>query len=180
MKSILKLWKKARPVLAGKWRLRSCDRVGKLPRVLGKPYIRNDGEIIIGDKLILFSHVATTELVSLSGGRVEIGNNVFINYGSSIGASELVRIGDGCQIGSHAIIMDNDYHQADDKTAKPESKPVILEDHVWLGVRVTVLKGVTIGEGAVVAAGSVVTKDVPSRTLAAGVPARVIRDYGAR
>jgi acetyltransferase-like isoleucine patch superfamily enzyme len=177
MRGISELWKKGRPVLAGKWRLRSCNRVGRLPRVLGKPYIRNDGEIVIGDKLILFSHVAATELVSLPGGKVEIGNNVFINYGSSIGASELVKIGDGCQIGSHAIIMDNDYHQAEDKTARPESEPVILEKQVWLGVRVTILKGVKIGEGAVVAAGSVVTKDVAPRTLVAGVPARVIKKF---
>lgn len=58
---------------------------------------------------------------------------------------------------------------------KPVSAPIVIGDHVWIGMNVIVLKGVTIGEGAVVAAGSVVTKDVPPYSLVAGVPANVIK-----
>ena len=53
--------------------------------------------------------------------------------------------------------------------------PIVIQDHVWLGMNVIVLKGVTIGEGAIVAAGSIVTKDVPPHCLVAGVPAKVVK-----
>jgi maltose O-acetyltransferase len=109
---------------------------------------------------------------------------VFINYGCSISASQQVRIGDDCSIGTHAIIMDNDFHEIDPgrRRLRPASAPIVLEENVWLGARVTVLKGVTIGRDSVVAAGSVVTRDIPPGTIAAGVPARVIRslEAGAR
>jgi acetyltransferase-like isoleucine patch superfamily enzyme len=71
--------------------------------------------------------------------------------------------------------MDNDFHGVDRRDqAKPPAR-ILIEDNVWLATRCTVLKGVTIGTGAVVAAGAVVTKDVPPYTLVAGVPARIIR-----
>ncbi len=57
-----------------------------------------------------------------------------------------------------------------------KTKPVKIGNHVWIGTRVTILKGVNIGDGAVIAAGSVVTKDIPAGSLAAGVPAKIIRD----
>ncbi|MBP9873243.1 MAG: hypothetical protein KBC60_04350 [Haliscomenobacter sp.] len=71
--------------------------------------------------------------------------------------------------------MDSDFHGLDHNQMGGNSKPVILEDHVWLATRSMVLKGVRIGKGAVVAAGAVVTKDVPPYTVVAGVPAKVIK-----
>jgi acetyltransferase-like isoleucine patch superfamily enzyme len=65
----------------------------------------------------------------------------------------------------------------EDKSWDTSGEPIILEDRVWLGNRSIVLKGVTLGHDAVVAAGSVVTKDVPPRTVVAGVPAKVIRRF---
>ncbi len=157
--------------------LRKCTRVGKRVRVYGRPRIHNQGEIVIGDRLLLFSHTVTSEMAAQPGGRIEIGSRVFINYGASISAHQLVRIGDGCQIGSYANFMDNDYHQVEDRSKPGLSAPIILERNVWLGVRVVVLKGVTIGENSVVGAGSVVTRDIPANCLAAGMPARVIRQF---
>ena len=88
-----------------------------------------------------------------------------------------MRIGAHCNIGSHTIIIDNDFHRLDPerRNEMPDSAPIILEDNVWIGVRAVILRGVTIGAGSVIAAGSVVVKDVPARTLAGGVPAKVIR-----
>ncbi len=166
-------------VLFGRWCLRRCTRVGIRPRVYGWPRITNLGEILIGDKFLFFSNTVTSEMVAYPGGRLEIGSNVFINYGASLSAHQLVRIGDGCQIGSYACLMDNDYHRVEDRSQPGESSPIVLGKNVWLGVRVIVLKGVTIGENAVIGAGSVVTKDIPDNCLAAGVPAKVIRTFAA-
>jgi maltose O-acetyltransferase len=102
---------------------------------------------------------------------------VFINYGASLSAHRLVSIGDGCQIGSYACLMDNDYHRVEDRSQLGASKPIILGRNVWLGVRVIVLKGVTIGDNSVIGAGSVITKDIPANCLAAGMPGRVIRTF---
>lgn len=166
-----------RHVLQGLWWLRRCTRVGRLPRVYGRPRITNLGEIVIGEKFRFFSNTVPSEMVSYPGGRLEIGSNVFINYGASISAHQLVRIGDGSQLGSYACLMDNDYHSVEDRSQPGESRPIVLGKNVWLGVRVVVLKGVSIGDNAVIGAGSVVTKDIPANCLAAGMPAKVIRTF---
>ena len=164
-------------VVLGRWYLQRCTRVGRLPRVYGRPRITNLGEITIGDKFRFFSSTVTSEVVAYPGGRLEIGNGVFVNYGASLSAHHLVRIGDGCQLGSYACLMDNDYHSVEDREKPSESKPIVLGRNVWLGVRVIVLKGVTIGDNAVIGAGSVVTRDIPANSMAAGVPAKVIRTF---
>jgi len=166
-------------VLLGKWRLRRCTRVGRWPRVYGRPRITNLGEIVIGDKFQFFSTTVRSEMVAHASGRIEIGANVFVNYGASLSAHKLVRIGDGSQIGSYACLMDNDYHSVEDRRKAGESKPIVLGRNVWLGVRVIVLKGATIGDNAVIGAGSVVTHDIPANCVAVGVPARVIRTFEA-
>ncbi|AKJ63906.1 acyltransferase [Kiritimatiella glycovorans] len=166
-------------MLLGYVHLRRCTRVGRRPRVYGRPAIINRGSIEIGERFLFFSTTVRSELITHPGGRIAIGDRVFLNYGASLSAHEEIRIGNGCQIGSYACLMDNDYHRVEDRNALGESKPIVLEDNVWLGVRVIVLKGVTIGKNAVIGAGSVVTKDVPPNSLAAGAPARVVRTFGA-
>jgi maltose O-acetyltransferase len=133
--------------------------------------------MVIGSRVQLVSTAATLELVTLPGGTLEIGERTLVNYGGSIAAAELVRIGARCLIGTHAIIMDNDFHRIEPerRLEQPESRPIVLEDNVWLGARVIVLGGVTIGEGSCIGAGSVVNADIPPRSLAVGVPARVVR-----
>lgn len=166
-------------VIWGRWVLRHATSVGIWTRVSGWPKINNHGTMIIGSKVQIASSPIRSELACLSGGRLEIGAGTFINYGTSIGASSLIRIGRNCQIGNHCIMIDNDYHGIDLalRTTMPPSQPIILGDNVWLGVRVTVLKGVQIGDGAVIGAGSVVTHDIPARAVAAGVPARILRTF---
>src|SRR5205814_260457 len=97
----------------------------------------------------------------------------FINRATSIVAFERVTIGSECAIADEVRIADGDYHRIDDR---PLRAPVAIGDRVWIGLRAIVLKGVTIGDGAVVAASAVVTRDVPPATLVAGVPARVVRE----
>ena len=132
----------------------------------------------VGDHSRIVSTTATTELATGRGGVLEIGERVFINYGCSISANQSVRIGDRCSLGTHVIIMDNDYHRTDPERRDelPPSAPVVLEANVWLGARVIVLKGTTVGRDSVIGAGSVVTRDIPPRCVATGVPARVIKE----
>lgn len=174
---MLNLLDKGYHFLLARWSLRHCTQVGRRPRSYGRPRVINRGEIIIGDRLLLFNQTVRTELVAQPGGRIEVGDGVFLNYGVSLSAHQRVTIGDGCQIGSYACLMDNDYHQVADRSKPAESAPIVLKNNVWLAVRVIVLKGVTIGANSVIGAGSVVTKDIPANCLAAGVPAKVIRSF---
>lgn len=168
---------RAWPLLRAKWALRRCDRVGPWPRLFGRVMVKNHGRITIGERLLMYGGTVRGELVTAPGGVIEIGDQVFINYGVSISAHTLVKIGNRCQIGNYSLLMDNDYHQIGDKTMLGHSTPIILEDDVWLGARVIILKGVTIGQGAVIGAGSVVTRDIPPRSVAVGQPARVVKTF---
>jgi maltose O-acetyltransferase len=170
-------WNDGRAVLAAQWYLRHADAVGTRVRLRGRPSIQNHGRMVIGSRVQLVSTVATLELVTLEGGTLEVGERTLVNYGCSIAAAEHIRIGTRCLVGTHAIIMDNDFHhiEPERRLEWPKSKPIAIGDNVWIGARVIVLGGVTIGDDSCIGAGSVVVDDVPPRTLAAGVPARVIR-----
>jgi len=117
-----------------------------------------------------------------------IGNDVQLNDSVHIGAAELVEIGDNTLIASRVFITDHSHgvYDRNDIGSRPEvipverpivAKPVHIGRNVWLGEQVCILPGVTIGEGAVIGAGSVVTRDIPARCVAAGNPARVIRQW---
>ena len=107
------------------------------------------------------------------GAVLSIGEGSFVNHRSEIIAHERVEIGSHCLFAWDVQVMDSDSHRVD---GLPHTAPVVIGDRVWIGCRATVLKGVTIGDGAVVAACSVVTRDVPPRALVAGNPARVVRE----
>ena len=85
-----------------------------------------------------------------------------------------VAIGEGCVISENVIIRDSDNHKIKGNN-KLETASINIGNHVWIGMNAVVLKGVTIGDGAIIAAGAVVTHDVPSNTLVAGVPAKIIK-----
>lgn len=164
------------PALNARVRLRSAT-LGRRVTLRGTPAIENAGRMTFGDRVRLVSTVAKLELVTLPGGHLEVGDNVFINYGTSIVASSHVKIGNDCLIGTHVSVMDTDFHRVEDKAWDPTGEPIVIEDRVWLGNRSMVLKGVRIGHDAVVGAGSVVTKDVEPRTVVAGVPAVVVKRF---
>jgi maltose O-acetyltransferase len=156
--------------------LRGCTRVGAGARVRGWPCVENEGgEITIGKNFAVFSYLAKVQLYAGPGGRLVIGDDSFVNNGTILSASTEIRIGNRVNIAPHCVLIDNDFHGTADRNAAPKMAPIVLEDEVWLGTRVTVLKGVTIGKGSVIASGSVVTKDIPPGVLAGGVPAKVIK-----
>lgn len=92
--------------------------------------------------------------------------------GVSIVADKLVLIGNNVTVGADTIIGDRDDHT---ELYPSDPKPVIIEDNVWIGMHCVILKGVHIGENSIVGAGSIVTKDIPSNCVAAGVPCRIIK-----
>jgi acetyltransferase-like isoleucine patch superfamily enzyme len=171
------LWNDGRAVLRAHWYLRDADEIGTRVRLTGRPKVVNLGRMVIGGRVRLDSTTATLELVSEPDGLLELEERVFLNFGCSLAATKLIRVGALSQLGPHCMLMDNAYHHVDpDKRfVRPDSKPIILETNVWLGARTIVLPGVTIGHDSCVGAGSVVTHDIPPRTFATGVPARPIR-----
>ena len=110
------------------------------------------------------------------GKNIKLGKRVFINAGCQFQDQGGIEIGDDVLIGPQTIIATLNHDPNPEKRGGMIPKPVRICDKVWLGARVTICPGVTIGEGAIVGAGAVVTKDVPPRTVVAGVPARIFRN----
>ena len=112
---------------------------------------------------------------------ISIGANTLTSNNLSICAMESIHIGEGCQIGDQVAIYDCDFHEIDPSKrldGPGEIAPVFIGNNVWLGSRVMVLKGVSIGDNSVIGAGSIVTKSLPPNVAAAGVPAKVMREIG--
>lgn len=110
------------------------------------------------------------------GKNITIGKDVFINSGCHFQDQGGITIGDGSLIG-HNVVLATVNHDLDPKNnRKNHYAPIIIGNHVWIGSNATVLPGVTIGEWSVVAAGAVVTKDVPPFTVVGGLPARILKN----
>jgi len=157
--------------------LHACDQVGPNTRTFWRPNIDNRGRIVIGARVRLNSNWAPLELASGPGGVLEIGDNVFINYGSMISAQLHVRIGSNVMIGNYCIVADTETPGLGDlpHPSPVEPRAIDIGDGAWLAARVTVLPGARIGAGAVIAAGSVVAGDIPAGAVAGGIPARILR-----
>lgn len=149
------------------------------------------GRIRIGDGVSLISSWRRATASCLAwpvrlrvfgpGAVIDIGEGAELSGTSITARSTAVRVGRGALIAPNCVIVDSDFHAPwppEARATEPgleRDAPVTIGDHAWLGMQCIVLKGVNVGEGAIVGAGSVVTRDVPARCLAAGAPARVIR-----
>ncbi len=164
--------------LLARWYLRKCTSVGKMVTVNGKPVIDAKGTVHIGNDVRIWSVFNQSKIYVSKGGTLKVGNNSRIN-GVHISVSKLVEIHDNVRIAPYCVIVDSDFHKVDDHFSNDGvSKPIIIEDDVWITMRCMILRGVKIGRGAVIAAGAVVTKDVPPYTVVGGVPAKVIKYIG--
>jgi len=140
------------------------------------PVLYTDGQaLVIGPRLSVRGRTARAELGTREDGTLTLGAGVYVNQGASIVATDSITIGDHVRIGDYAAIHDSDYHPAA-ADLPMRVAPIVIEDDVWIGRGAIVMPGVRIGRGSVVAAGAVVTRSVPASSLAAGVPARVIRE----
>lgn len=113
------------------------------------------------------------------GKNITLGKNVFINSGCRFQDQGGITIGDNCLIGHNAVFATLNHGIAPDKRSSTYPAPIILGKNVWLGANVTITAGVAIGENSIVAAGAVVTKDVPPNVIVGGVPAKIIKNIEA-
>lgn len=137
--------------------------------------VKRNCEITFGRKVNLHRDIKLSVFGNAGYKAVlEIGDGTAIGDRTEIHAARSVKIGNGTLIAWDCCIMDRDYHKLESDSEV--TKPVSIGNHVWIGCNSIILKGVNIGDGAVVAAGSVVTKDVPEGALVAGNPARIIKE----
>ena len=154
--------------------LRSCNEVGPGARVEGRLLVDNAGSIRIGSGFSVRATDLPSELSTSRGGSIELGDDVWLNFGSVVSAAKRVRVGSRVMIGQHCIISDTSLPGTGDRLSN-DAQPIEIGDDAWLAGRVTIAPGVKIGAGAVITAGSVVTSDIPEKAIAGGVPARVLR-----
>ncbi len=167
--------------------LSNCARVSGSPKLLQPVRFVGPGAVRIGDNVEFgwptsvafysgYGHVEASHPDSLVqfGDDAQVNNNAFIK---SEGPG--IQIGSRALIGSYVSIFDSDFHELRPdrrRGGQPRMDPVVVGENVFVGDRTMILKGVTIGRDAVIGAGSVVTKSIPEAVIAAGNPARVIRE----
>lgn len=129
-----------------------------------------NSELVVGK----FSVFYGGDIICFKNSKLKIGSG-FVNSNVKIRCTESIEIGEDVAISHNVTIMDSDAHELIIDGYK-KTKPVHIGNHVWIGSGAMILKGVRIGDGAVVAAGSIVTKNVPNNSLVAGVPAKIIKE----
>jgi acetyltransferase-like isoleucine patch superfamily enzyme len=159
-------------------------KLGRSSKFFGYTKLKrtNGSLIVIGKNLILRS-APTSNLIGVNRPCIitalereailTIGDNCGFS-GVIIGCFKEITIGNNVMVGANSTITDGDWHLNDPRASAP--KPIIIGDNVWLGINVTVLKGVTIGDNSFIGAGSVVTRDIPSNVIAAGNPCMILRN----
>lgn len=140
------------------------------------------GSVIVLGKKLNFRSFGNSNLIGINrncsistltqNAKIIIGDSCGFS-GTVIGAFDNITLGNNVRCGANTLITDSDWHLDDPRSGEPKS--ITIEDNVWLGEGVKVLKGVTIGENTVIGAGSVVTKNIPANVIAAGNPCRIIK-----
>lgn len=172
------------------WRSRFVRKPGSQVKIngqffVGGRYITNlsssSANVLIfkGGTLIINGRVKIgpgVQIVVAPGGKLILNDGTYITADAKIFCSSVVEIGRRCAISWGTSIIDSDFHQIYYKGRKENSQRIKIGDHVWIGCNSTVLKGVNINSHSVIAAGSVVTKDLPNNVLAGGNPARILKE----
>ncbi|HPJ92151.1 MAG TPA: acyltransferase [Bacteroidales bacterium] len=173
-------WKYINIFFATYWKV----KIGRNVSFYGKTYFKTlpNSAITIGDNC-RFNSTKTSNLIGLycpcmlstlkKSASIIIGNNCGFS-GTVIASAKSIIIGNNVRCGANTLITDTDWHTDDYRVS--EDKSVCIEDNVWLGYGVKVLKGVSIGKNSLIGACSVVTKDIPPNVVAAGNPCRIIKE----
>jgi acetyltransferase-like isoleucine patch superfamily enzyme len=161
-----------------------CVSVGKnLTLLQALPLITGNLRIYVGDNVTIDGTNTFAANRIYDSPELRIGSHSFIGWHVTISVGQRAVIGEHCLIGANVLIADNDMHplsaearRRNETVAKDAIKPVCIGDDVWIGSGCHILKGVKIGNGSVIGAGSVVVDDVPSGCIAAGNPARIVKN----
>lgn len=133
----------------------------------------------VNSKIKINGNLSTRGLMYVrvdDGGEIIIGSNCFFNRNCSLSSRDKIIIGNNCMFANNVVIIDNNHKFGKIENIGYTSKKITIEDNVWIGANSVILEGVKIGKGAVVAAGSIVNKDVEEYTMVAGVPAEKIKN----
>lgn len=144
-------------------------------RIFGSPIVLGDYANVVAASEKKVRLTVWSEIAGM--GRITIGNYCLICPGTRISSGHEIVIGNSCMVASNAYITDSDWHDTYNRV-QPFGKmaPVRLEQNVWIGDSVIVCKGVTIGENSIIGAGAIVVNNVPPNTIAAGNPAKVVKE----
>ncbi len=156
---------------------RDATRVGVGVRIVGRsPRINNaGGSLIVGDNVLFDAPITPIYFDVRRDALLRIGAASYINDGVWFGCTKRITIGDRALIGPGVRFFDNPYHGIYKREVPPASRPITIEDDVWIASDTIILPGVTIGRGAIVGAHAVVVADVAPFTVVAGNPARAVR-----
>lgn len=141
--------------------------------------VRSNGLIVMKRNSLIkiknnFRIYSSCKIVMKENSVMSLGSG-YINSNVNINCTEKITIGEGVAISENVIIRDSDTHPIFSDPNHKMTKEIFIGNKVWIGMNVIVLKGVTIGDGAIIAAGAIVTKDVPAQTMVAGIPAKVVK-----
>jgi acetyltransferase-like isoleucine patch superfamily enzyme len=160
-------------VILRRWRVTFGDE----PKFYGRPpMLRVRGTMAVGDNFRVRSHQFRTQITVAPGASFRVGDNCDINQGCNLYIASVVEIGDNVGFADLVTLADTNFHEVLPGSGV-KTKPITIEDNVWIARGVTILAGVVIGRHSVVGAGSVVSRDVPPKSVVAGNPARVIREF---
>lgn len=169
-----------------------CLKIGNNTKLYREAKVINLQNNINNIKLGNNTHIRGNLQIFNYGGNIKIGNNCYLGENSYIWSGESIIIGDNVLISHNVNIIDSNSHELNHiermngfieivTKGHPEikgsiiTKPIVIKNNVWISFNSIILKGVTIGEGAIIAAGSVVTKDVPDFAVVAGNPAKIVK-----
>ena len=159
-----------------------CEAMGKRFTVHRMPHVPGHTKIFIGDDVSFFGQVDIFSARVFDEPKLIIGNRVVLGHITSFLVNKEVVIEDDVKVASGVVIMDSDAHPQDAEERAADAppyaqdiKPVRICRKAWIGQRAMIMKGVTIGEGAIVGAGSVVTHSVPPGAIVVGIPAHVVK-----
>lgn len=184
---VSKLYRYRRIVYTG-WISSDFKRIGKNTKIEPGLSLYNGKNIEIGNNCCIGHHSFLTAISSenyKTDPKIVIGNNCIMGSDIHITAINTVKIGNYVRTGKSILITDNSHGDANNKNhlvyppnLRPvfSKGPVIIGDNVWIGEKVAIMPGVTIGDGAIIGANSVVTKDIPPYCIAAGCPAKIIKN----
>ena len=157
-------------------------RIGRSVRIKHPTRFQGRGTLILSNNVTLGYRLAGAASLPIvlqprePEAVISVADDAALMNGCEFIARIQITIGANCRIGPHTLVYDSDFHDLspERRDASGRSAPIVIGENVWIGSRAIILKGVSIGRDAVIAAGSVVTKDVPNGSIVAGNPARQV------